>query len=166
MVSGISAAGGYVKLAASLTDPGFITMCVGPIFTAVLYDKLEPKWFAYAWMIVWISGYFTVAFCVPAVALFFWNIQWCCSRRNKNFPGQVQWNDACALENGRLRRLESHQSNVDGKRFNEEYDLTGSRATSTTKVADDGRSFILESGVPGPPSRWPIDPCTVRGRAF
>lgn len=76
-------------------------MCVPPIFTCVLYEKMHPDWFAYAWVVVWISGYFAIAFCIPAVGLFFSNISWCCGRRNKVFPGQVEWQDAWAVEEGR-----------------------------------------------------------------
>lgn len=72
---------------------GFVTMCVPPIFACVLYEKMHPDWFAYGWVMVWISGYFAIALCIPAIALFFWNISWCCARRRQVFPGQAGWED-------------------------------------------------------------------------
>jgi hypothetical protein len=68
-------------------------MCIGPIFTLILYDNLDPAWFAYGWVAVWLSGFFAVALAVPSAAMFFRNMWWCCGSRRKVFPGQAGWHD-------------------------------------------------------------------------
>lgn len=102
------------RMSPTLTEKfaGFPTMCVPPIFTCVLYEKMHPHWFAYAWVIVWISGYFAVALCVPATALFFWNISFCCGSRRKVFPGQVGWEDYMEEEQSRstFDRFPAHRT--------------------------------------------------------
>lgn len=66
-------------------------MCVGPIFTLVLYNKLNPSWFAYAWTMVFIVAFFTVALSVPVTAIFFSTINWCCWHNKAVLPGEPRW---------------------------------------------------------------------------
>lgn len=66
-------------------------MCVGPIFTRILYDNLSPNWFAWAWVLVFSAAMFTVGLSVPCVAIFFNTIQWCCWHKRKVLPGQAAW---------------------------------------------------------------------------
>lgn len=70
---------------------GFTTMPVGPIFTLVLYHNLDPKYFAWSFVAVFLSAFFAVALMMPVAALFFANIWWCCGSRRKVFPGQAEW---------------------------------------------------------------------------
>ncbi|KAK3065029.1 hypothetical protein LTS18_012954 [Coniosporium uncinatum] len=70
---------------------GFTTMAVGPILIRVLYHGLGPAWFAYAWVLVFMSAMFVVALSVPAASIFFNTIQWCCWHDRKILPGQAQW---------------------------------------------------------------------------
>lgn len=72
---------------------GITTMSVAPVFTRVLYSNLDPKWFAYVWVMVFMTAFFTVALSVPAAAIFFSTIHWCCWHNRKILPGQAQWND-------------------------------------------------------------------------
>jgi len=70
---------------------GFTTMAVGPIFFRVLYHGLDPAWFAWAWVLVFMSAMFVVALSVPVASIFFNTIQWCCWHDRKTLPGQAQW---------------------------------------------------------------------------
>ncbi|KAI7162425.1 hypothetical protein KC349_g1994 [Hortaea werneckii] len=70
---------------------GFVTMPVGPIFTLVLYRNLDPEYFAWTFVAVFLSAFFSVALMVPVIALFLSNIRWCCGSRKKVFPGQAEW---------------------------------------------------------------------------
>ncbi|GAB1729863.1 hypothetical protein NU195Hw_g2246t1 [Hortaea werneckii] len=70
---------------------GFVTMPVGPIFTLVLYRNLDPKYFAWTFVAVFLSAFFSIALMVPVIALFLSNIRWCCGSRKKVFPGQAEW---------------------------------------------------------------------------
>ncbi|RMY73356.1 hypothetical protein D0863_03905 [Hortaea werneckii] len=70
---------------------GFVTMPVGPIFTLVLYRDLDPKYFAWTFVAVFLSAFFSIALIVPVIAIFLANIRWCCGSRKKVFPGQAEW---------------------------------------------------------------------------
>ncbi|KAI6901338.1 hypothetical protein KC318_g4671 [Hortaea werneckii] len=70
---------------------GFVTMPVGPIFTLVLYRNLNPEYFAWTFVAVFLSAFFSIALMVPVIALFLSNIRWCCGSRKKVFPGQAEW---------------------------------------------------------------------------
>ncbi|KAI6795785.1 hypothetical protein KC361_g4810 [Hortaea werneckii] len=70
---------------------GFVTMPAGPIFTLVLYRNLNPKYFAWTFVAVFLSAFFSIALMVPVIALFFSNIRRCCGSRKKVFPGQAEW---------------------------------------------------------------------------
>lgn len=76
---------------------GFPTMCVGPIFTRVLYFNTDPNWFAYGFAWAFTFTIFALAFMVPAATMFFGTINWCCWHNRKVLPGQPQWEDE---ENG------------------------------------------------------------------
>ncbi|RMZ24539.1 hypothetical protein D0859_11426 [Hortaea werneckii] len=54
---------------------GFVTMPVGPIFTLVLYRNLDPKYFAWTFVAVFLSAFFSIALMVPVIALFLSNIR-------------------------------------------------------------------------------------------
>ncbi|KAI7347558.1 hypothetical protein KC320_g7169 [Hortaea werneckii] len=70
---------------------GFVTMPVGPIFTLVLYRNLDPKYFAWTFVAVFLSAFFSIALMVPVIAIFLANIRWCCGSWKKVFPGQAEW---------------------------------------------------------------------------
>ncbi|RMY99285.1 hypothetical protein D0862_07190 [Hortaea werneckii] len=70
---------------------GFVTMPVAPVFTLVLYRNLNPDFFAWMFVAVFLSAFFSVALMVPVIALFLSNIRWCCGSRKKVFPGQAEW---------------------------------------------------------------------------
>ncbi|KAI7109291.1 hypothetical protein KC340_g13659 [Hortaea werneckii] len=70
---------------------GFITMPVGPVFTMVLYRNLNPEYFAWTFVAVFLSAFFSIALIVPVIALFLSNIRWCCGSRKKVFSGQAEW---------------------------------------------------------------------------
>ena len=76
-------------------------MCIAPIFTLVMYDKLNPAWFAYGWVVVWVTGFFAIGFAVPSACLFFSNVWWCCGSRRAVFPGQVEWQEDFIQEEAR-----------------------------------------------------------------
>jgi len=84
---------------------GFVTMAVGPILALVLYNDLNPAYFAYAWVAVFLSAFFAVALTVPVVGLFFSNVWWCCGHRKDVFPGQAGWYEEVEQEeNEKLER--------------------------------------------------------------
>jgi hypothetical protein len=73
---------------------GIPTMSIAPIFTAVLYQDVNPGWFAYAWFIVFLTAFLAIGCSVPSAGLFFGNLSFCISRKKRTFPGQVEWYDS------------------------------------------------------------------------
>lgn len=72
-------------------------MCIGPIFTRVLYFNSNPNWFAYGFAWAFTFTIFSLAFMAPAATMFFGTIHCCCWHDRKVLPGQAQWEDE---ENG------------------------------------------------------------------
>ncbi|KAK4550838.1 hypothetical protein LTR36_000418 [Oleoguttula mirabilis] len=70
---------------------GFVTMSVGPVFALVLYDDVDPAYFAYVFVAVFLSAFFAVAFMIPVAGIFFANVWWCCGQRKAILPGQAEW---------------------------------------------------------------------------
>ncbi|KAI6838101.1 hypothetical protein KC315_g1107 [Hortaea werneckii] len=91
---------------------GFVTMPVGPIFTLVLYRNLDPKYFAWTFVAVFLSALFSIALMVPVIALFFSNIRWCCASRKKVFPGQAEWYEELEQQED-LEKTEKHARSAD-----------------------------------------------------
>ncbi|BFZ61255.1 hypothetical protein YB2330_002314 [Saitoella coloradoensis] len=49
---------------------GFTTLPVPPVFTAIVYFDLDPKWFAYAWAFVFAALLATMGLSAPMIKLF------------------------------------------------------------------------------------------------
>lgn len=73
-------------------------MSVGPIFALVLYNQLDPAYFAYGGAAVFLSAFFAVGFAVPLAGIFVSRIRWCVSHRKPAFPGQAGWSEEDAIE--------------------------------------------------------------------
>lgn len=86
---------------------GFVTMPVGPIFTLVLYRNLNPEYFAWTFVAVFLSAFFSIALMVPVIALFLSNIRWCCGSRKKVFSGQAEWYEELEQQES-LEQAEKH----------------------------------------------------------
>ncbi|KAI7221912.1 hypothetical protein KC333_g1481 [Hortaea werneckii] len=86
---------------------GFVTMPVGPVFTMVLYRNLNPEYFAWTFVAVFLSAFFSIALMVPVIALFLSNIRWCCGSRKKVFSGQAEWYEELEQQEN-LEQAEKH----------------------------------------------------------
>ncbi|KAH7348601.1 hypothetical protein BKA65DRAFT_594398 [Rhexocercosporidium sp. MPI-PUGE-AT-0058] len=90
---------------------GFSSMCIGPIFTRVLYFNTDPNWFAYGFVCASTFTFFGLAFMIPAATMFFGTINWCCWHNRKVLPGQAQWEDE---ENGSREEVSQRKTSFRG----------------------------------------------------
>lgn len=84
---------------------GLSTVTVAPVLTGILYDDLDPAYFAYAWVVVFFCAFFAVGLSVPSAALFFSTIHWCCWHDRKTLLGEAQWTYS-DLEFGNRARMD------------------------------------------------------------
>merc|ERR1711881_98968 len=71
---------------------GLATMPVSAIFSRIIYSRtFSPSWFAYSWVVVFVSILVSIGAFVPIAAIFFSTIKWCCGHDRKILPGQANY---------------------------------------------------------------------------